>query len=215
MATVGQVASELGISERRVRQRIAEGSLLAEKVGRDWVVQSRPSALPRRVGRPLAARTAWDVVAVSAKCDEGLPSRRRARARRCLEALRDRDELAIAATLSPRAQRLELVAADIDLRDLAVDPRIVTSGLSSPLFQMAQPTLVEAYVEAEAASPFISDFLLRPARGQGEGNVVLHVVPVAGVLDLATAPIVVACDLVEHGSPRDVQVAHELIHRVS
>lgn len=53
-------AEHLGVSEARVRQRIAEGSLVAEKIGGRWLVDLDPAAGGRsHPGRPASSASVW------------------------------------------------------------------------------------------------------------------------------------------------------------
>ncbi|MGH3040865.1 MAG: helix-turn-helix domain-containing protein, partial [Gaiellaceae bacterium] len=67
MLSVQEVASHLGVNAQRVRALIAQGRLPAQRVGRDYVLDSVAVAafarLPRLQGRPLAARNAWSLLA--------------------------------------------------------------------------------------------------------------------------------------------------------
>lgn len=58
LLTVDQAAGELGISARRVRMLIAESTLKAEKVGRDWLIRSKDldKVRDRKPGRPPKAQ---------------------------------------------------------------------------------------------------------------------------------------------------------------
>jgi excisionase family DNA binding protein len=68
MAVV-EAAERLGLSERRVRQILADGVLRGERIGRSWVIEQsaidaiaddRPS-----VGRPWQPHSAWALLAVA------------------------------------------------------------------------------------------------------------------------------------------------------
>ena len=50
--TTKQAAEMMGVSERRVRGMIEEGTIRAEKVGRDWSIDSASIPTARMVGRP-------------------------------------------------------------------------------------------------------------------------------------------------------------------
>ena len=76
--SVPQAAERLGVSQIRVRQRIQEGSLVAEKVGGRWLVDL--SAVPRNRprGRPVKPELVWDAIrcvgaAERLKRDRGRP----------------------------------------------------------------------------------------------------------------------------------------------
>jgi excisionase family DNA binding protein len=79
--SLSEVAERLGVSERRVRQRISDGSLRAEKVGGRWLLDEADvlELDGRRVGRPLSADSAWALVgAAELLTDRGHGSHRRA-----------------------------------------------------------------------------------------------------------------------------------------
>lgn len=69
--SVSEAADRLGVHVQRVHQRIADGSLPAERVGRQWVI--RESDLARvdkhRAGRPLSRKSAWEVALVASGID--------------------------------------------------------------------------------------------------------------------------------------------------
>ena len=68
VVSVAQAAERLGVSVPRIHQRIADGSLVAERVGSQWVVdeQSLLRVQERnRAGRPYSARSAWAIIAAS------------------------------------------------------------------------------------------------------------------------------------------------------
>ena len=67
--SVAQAAERLGVSVPRIHQRIADGSLVAERIGSQWVIDERSLGRVqerREAGRPLSARSAWAVIAASA-----------------------------------------------------------------------------------------------------------------------------------------------------
>jgi excisionase family DNA binding protein len=61
MVSVSEAATELGVSVARIRQRIDEGSLVAEKVGGRWLVDlaSSGSADRPQRGRPVHPESVW------------------------------------------------------------------------------------------------------------------------------------------------------------
>src|SRR5262245_54718774 len=87
--SVAEASRLLGVGVARVHQRIAEGSLRAERVGSQWIVDELSLlrvAESRSPGRPLSARSAWALVALAEGDDEALSDlapveRARARAR--------------------------------------------------------------------------------------------------------------------------------------
>jgi DNA (cytosine-5)-methyltransferase 1 len=65
-----QAAEKLGISDIRVRQLIADGKIIAQQVGRDWVIED--SALNSvtvygKAGRPTKTESAKAAKTASAK----------------------------------------------------------------------------------------------------------------------------------------------------
>jgi excisionase family DNA binding protein len=60
--SVSEAAASLGVSSARVRQRIEEGSLVAEKVGGRWLVDLSVVPENRRRGRPVKPELIWDAI---------------------------------------------------------------------------------------------------------------------------------------------------------
>ncbi|MSY86414.1 MAG: helix-turn-helix domain-containing protein [Actinobacteria bacterium] len=57
--SVAQAAERLGVSVPRIHQRIADGSLVAERIGSQWVIDERSLGRVqerRKAGRPLCRR---------------------------------------------------------------------------------------------------------------------------------------------------------------
>lgn len=69
--SVSQAADRLGVNVQRVHQRIADGSLPAARVGRQWVIAEADLARLDRhpAGRPLSPRSAWEVALVASVVD--------------------------------------------------------------------------------------------------------------------------------------------------
>lgn len=60
--SVPEAAERLGVSSMRVRQRIEEGSLVAEKVGGRWLVDLSVVPENKRRGRPVKPDVIWDAI---------------------------------------------------------------------------------------------------------------------------------------------------------
>lgn len=227
--SVAEAAKRLGVSVPRIHQRIADGSLRAERVGSQWVVDelSLLQVAERRVpGRSLSARSAWALIA-TAEGDQGalagLAAVERARAEARLEkllALADaapREESDIRRTASVlrslligRASRELRKAADADLADLRQDPR--WRSLVSPAVSGIATLDVDGYLAASDLKSLTEDFLLMPA--SRDANVVIHVLP-EGQETYPRSKLLLAADLAERRGPREEARAAELLREVA
>jgi len=220
--SVAEAAVLLAVHPQRIHQRIREGSLPAVKVGNQWVVEMdevRRLKGRSRPGRPLSAKSAWDLLVVAAgdRAVSGLTPAARSRARARLRILLERASSAevdgVAADLDHalrnRARRALLVASPRDLLDLRDDERVHLSGVSLPESNMSAGDLVEGYVCSSDLDAVIGDYLLSAAP-RSRANVVLHVVsgpatnPAVVDLDhLVRSPLTIAADLAEHDGVRE------------
>lgn len=69
LISVSEAARRLGVGVQRVHQRIADGSLPAERVGSQWIVEEidvLPLLDRRGPGRPLSWRSSWALIAMAA-----------------------------------------------------------------------------------------------------------------------------------------------------
>lgn len=221
--SVAEAAERLGVHVQRVHQRIADGSLPAEKIGSSWVIDevdvSRIDKRPS--GRPPSARSAWNIVVLAAGNGADLPPGRLASAEHWLRVLqrlaRDASEDAVAAELRRllrnRASRRAYHASPRDLDDLRQDPRVNLSGVSDPGSGLASGDVVEGYVSADVADAVIDGYLLVPAASD-LANVVAHVYdPDIAPHDAVASPshLLVAADLAEHHGARESARAAQLI----
>lgn len=245
--SVSEAAAHLGVSEVRVRQRIEDGSLVAEKVGGRWLLDLNSidaAARPAR-GRPVSPLSVWySMLVLDASSLIGIPkvdlpnvelanvevpsielawpgviaqvksispaSRSRA-VHRLASALAHEDHDALLAWLSNRGERHLHVAADADLEPLREDDRLVRSGVSHPDSNMSDPRVAEGYVARADLEAIVRDHWLEAISLDDKPNVILHAVParppqVSGLL--------LAADLAEHGTPRELLRAHELLDEV-
>jgi excisionase family DNA binding protein len=224
--SVAQAAELLGVHPQRVHQRIREGSLAAEKVGNQWAVEV--ADLHRVMhhigpGRPLSAKSAWDLLAVAhddrlaAELSPSARSRARARLRNLLLNVSDADlddaVVLLARALRNRAERALYVASPRDLPDVRDDERVRLSGVSLPESNLAAGDVVEGYVSADDLSGLVDDYLLSVGP-RDRANVILHVVasdianPASAALDdLAHSQLALAADLAEHDGVRERDAA--------
>lgn len=84
MMSVVEAASQLNVSERRVRQMLADGSIRGERVGRSWVIDEGQLHHRRSLGRPWSASSAWALLALADGADLELPPVARSRAKKRL-----------------------------------------------------------------------------------------------------------------------------------
>lgn len=209
--SVAEAARRLGVGERRVQQRIADGSLPAERIGQRWVIDERdllPLQNQRDPGRPVSQRSAWAIIAASIARDAAPDARAEAASSwladlapseriRAHNRLRDllarnpkaRAEVDIAnvarelrSLLGNRADWLALRASPRDLDDVRADHRLALAGLSHPSSGIAAGEIVEGYLDAAALDAVVGDYLLEQVQHADDANVILHVVP-AGIAE--------------------------------
>lgn len=256
--SVPQAAERLGVSHARVRQRIEDSSLVAEKIGGRWLVDldaSQPA--PASKGRPVSPSSVWwslaaaevaravvprasiPALSVAARresllqrmrlaelrladqdvlapgfIDEAMKLSRSSRSRaihRFVEAVVERDYPALLAWLRNRGSRKLFVAASPDLAALRADSRLLLAGVSHPKSGLEDPRMVEAYVSEGDLVSVVNDHWLESPVIEDRPNVVLHVVPIRPP---EIGRMLLAADLAEHGGPREVQRAHELLDEV-
>ncbi|WP_067430130.1 helix-turn-helix domain-containing protein [Nocardioides jensenii] len=227
--SVPEAAARLGVVAQRVRQRIQDGSLPAERVGGQWIIDEKDLARiadSSAPGRPLSERSAWALVAAAEDNDALLhslsaPDRSRARARlRKLAAAQHDDPQEslrlLSVFLRNRAARCCYLAAGRDLNDLRNDPRIRLSGLSHPESGLASGDVVEGYVSVGDLDDVTQDYLLRDM-DRDRANVILHVVStdaeeILPFLSHAWNSLLMAADLSEYDGPRERHRAMEVLN---
>ena len=230
--SVPQAAAELGVSVARIRQRIDEGSLVAEKLGGRWLVDLASSGSvdrPQR-GRPVRPESVWySLLALRLAAPVDLPehegadllspelvaeaskispaSRHRAVAR-LSGAIARKDHDDILAWLRNRGERRVYQAAMAELQPLREDDRLLPSGLSHPDSLMHDPRVAEGYVAAADIDAVAADhWLERPSIDQ-RPSVFVHVVPARPA---RIGVLLLAADLAEHEGPRERRRAYELL----
>ena len=203
--SVAEAARQLGVGERRVLQRIADGSLPAERIGERWAIDERdllPLDDQRDPGRPVSERSAWAVIAeafaLHYEAEErkqasfwlaSLAPSERSRAKKRLRNLlahhpnaAAEEYIAEAAAelrvlLGNRAGRVLLHASSQALADLRNDDRLALAGLSSPASGIVAGDLVEGYIDAAGFEALVDVYLLDHVLRDADANVILHVVP--------------------------------------
>jgi excisionase family DNA binding protein len=227
--SVAQAAERLGVSVPRIHQRIADGSLSAERIGSQWVVDERSLLRIQersKAGRPYSARSAWAVIAASEDARDrvgvsrlAVSARTRMQLKRLLEPAAEpvADEevvrqlvVSLRSVFRNRAHRRLLRAAAADLADLRADERwamivdLGSSGLAS--------SDVEGYLAESLVKGILKDYLL--VESDRDANVVLHVVS-DGQYPYPDSRLRLAADLAEHRGPREEARAAELLHELA
>lgn len=229
VVSVAEAAAQLGVGVPRIHQRIADGSLRAERIGSQWVVDELSLlqvAERKSPGRPLSARSAWALIALSVGDYVALadlaPSERARAAARLSELFgevsrmprSERDVRRVAAILRlrfrNRAGRVLLKAADADLPGLRVDER--WESVLSPAASGIASGEVEGYLTSKRFKQLSDDFLLVPA--DRDANVIVHVLP-AGQHAYPDSLLRLAADLAEHRGPREERRAVELLREIT
>ncbi len=227
--SVAQAAERLGVSVPRIHQRIADGSLIAERIGSQWVVDERSLLHIQersKPGRPHSARSAWAVIAVSENDRDRMRAsgpaawaRARMQLKRLLEpavnpaggedAVGD-VAVSLRSVFRNRAQRRLFRAAPADLADLRADDRwAILADLGASGIASAD---VEGYLGESEVAGVIRGYLLVEAAS--EANVVLHVIPEAQH-PYPDSRLRFAADLAEHRRPREEARAAELLHELA
>jgi excisionase family DNA binding protein len=227
--SVAEAARSLGVGVSRVHQRIADGSLRAERIGSQWVVNELSllrAAERKEPGRPLSARSVWAIIALVEGDDESLralaPGERTRAGKRLVALLKLADDSpkheedvrriasALRSRMRNRARRELRKAADADLPALREDPR--WGSIINPAASGIASANLDGYVSPRNLKPLAEKFLLMSA--DGDANVVLHVLP-EGQKAYPGSKLLLAADLAEQRGPREELRAAELLYEVA
>lgn len=216
---VSDAASELGLSEQRVRALLADGSLEGQKVAGRWFVFPESISrmqLHRNVrGRQLSSSNAWAfLLAASGHDPDWLSPWDRSR-------LQDRlrsDWQRWIPRLRNRAQVVRVRAHPGSLRKLHSDRRLVLSGASAAKnrdVDVIGREELEAYVRKRDFRALIRHYKLESS---SRPNLILHVVDGEWPFpeNLREAPqAVVAVDLIESENARSRRAGNALFNRLN
>ncbi len=214
-----EAAEHLGVSSRRVRQMLSDGTLDGHRVGHGWVIEERSirtAATSRRPAhRPWTARSAWSVLALADGIDPRCTSYERSRAERRLAVglpnLLDR--------LGPRARRLSFYTHPGTRDRIAVQPGVVrTAASASPehALGLVGSGPLDAYLKSSDLQAIRNAFVMEERVERA--NVVFRVVedqmwPFPEGAAVAP-PAVVAVDLLESEDERSRRAGTELLQRL-
>lgn len=204
--SVSQASEILGVGASRVRALLREGRIDGQRLGRDWVVD--PCSLPRygRRVRPMSQRMAWALLDSELFGELSSAERLRIRKKRQLLAEVEAPELLLRDWVCERAKRRVLHSRSLEA--LADDERMVLSGASDARSGMLGAGLVEAYVRAKDLSSLVVEHLLVEPESRQFRNVYLHVVD---HMPEQLSTLVIAADLADHDSAREMNEARRLI----
>ena len=219
LLSVTSAAAELGVSPRRVRQMLSNGTLAGQRVGGVWVLDEHSVRVAGRTRRPAHrpwnAASAWAVLALAAGEDPAgtaaVRSRARERYARGLPELRDQ--------LRERAHIRWFYAHPSAVPRIADRPGVVrTAASAAPEHRLALAGSgpLDAYVRAGELEHLLRQVPME--EGADTFNVCLRSVHddcwpfPAGV---AVAPLpVVAVDLADSPNARERRVGSELLGRL-
>ena len=216
---VAEAASELGVSDRRIRQMLADGRLPGERAGRSWVLdelavqefaKSRSGA-----GRPWKPSSAWDVLAMAEGSRVPISPVDRHRAQKRLEL----GIGSILGQLANRAERHWFYAHPSVLEAILEHPRFVATGISalaSNHIDLVIADQIEGYAPKSELAGLIDQFALDSESERP--NALLRVAnddcwPFAPRQRHAPTPVV-AIDLLDSADERSRRAGRDLLNRL-
>lgn len=164
LISVSESAELLGISRARVHAMIANGTIRAEKIGHNWLIDrneiARRKRQSQRRGRPLSCSTAWRSIR-----DAELPGE-----------AQERDELR--RRLRPRAHHEAVRAHSSVLVDLVHNPDVVLSGRHAADLHGLPAGADDSSLDAYVKQSFFDDLVDRGAVSvrSDAPNVRLHII---------------------------------------
>lgn len=207
--SVKEVAAQLGVTERRVRQLIDAGALPARRVAGRLLVEEAGIPRSRPLARPMSPRIAWAFIRLLSRDPAAdISDRELARLERKRQTLRASPQPAVLlrSWLRSRAQLIRLTVSPSEVGGLLEDPRLVPSGISDARSEMSAGREAEAYVRPGDVEQLMADHLMAAVN---PANVWLHIVD----LPLPRpAPLgLVIADLADHDRAREDARVAELL----
>ncbi|RZV43613.1 MAG: DNA-binding protein [Acidimicrobiales bacterium] len=213
---VSEAAEKLCVSDRRVRQMLADGLLDGERIGRAWMIDAgdlrRVSRSRPKVGRPWNAASAWAVLALAEGKASALPPVERSRAKERFALGLDK----IVDRLAARADRRSFYVHPSVLAHLEESSKVVRGGVSAAADVGADILArgeFEGYVSGRHIAELVSAFGMDEQAARP--NVVLRVVDDSvwpfGSGQKVASRSVVAVDLLESADPRSRRAGMNLL----
>jgi excisionase family DNA binding protein len=206
---VKEVAAQLGVTERRVRQLIDAGALPARRVAGRLLVEEAGIPRSRPVARPMSPRIAWAFIhQLSNEPVVDISDRELSRLQDKYRALLASPQPAVLlrSWLRNRAQRLRLAIPPFEVEGLLQDPRLVPSGISDARSEMSAGREAEGYLRPGDVEHLMADHLMAAVIPP---NVWLHIVDRPLV---RPAPLgLVIADLADHDRAREDARVAELL----
>jgi len=178
--SVAEAARSLGVSSRRIRQLLGDGTLPGRHVGRAWLVPAAAVAelgsRKHRAGRPPAPLRAWALLDI---LDGGhapwLEKVARSQVRAQLASLENADAQTWRAALRGREDRRPISGHRAAVGRLCETHSVWPAGPGSARRARADLVVIEAvpefYVPAELWDDLAGELRLRPAVGQADAYV--------------------------------------------
>ncbi len=163
---LAEVASELGVSRRRVQAMVDSHMLAAEKIGAQWfvpieAVQQAKHVRRQKGGRPLKPASAWALVAERSQQRRRVSSAQLDAFRRKVRSRADHRDLYVHPSV------LDAVRHDADV---VLGGRDAADAAGAPV----DPTVVDAYVPRNRADSLVDRYRAKPDASRA--NLHLHIV---------------------------------------
>jgi excisionase family DNA binding protein len=218
MMSSAEAAECLGVSNRRVRALIADGSLPAQRIVGRWVVPADAVSnfTAYDVGRPMSEQSAWATLRyLSGSTSAGsLPSRLRHRV--CALSKMETPERKMRSWMTGRGMAVFLWALPPAVSLVENDDRVVLSG-DRAVRDLEPAELLRGYVQANQLDALVNTHGLRFVNGDKLPNIVLWAISDLNLIPRSpsnlrhAAGLVAAIDLLDNGAPRAVGVARQII----
>jgi hypothetical protein len=215
-----EAASQLGVRPEQVRGLIADGRVVAAKIGHELLVRSdsvhhRVHVVRPRAGRPWSPRMAWAVLWVASDLQpDWVSSAELVRVRRYAQ----RPPEQWPRLLTGRAVNRELMMLPSALKKLLDRPGVCVGGVEAAVAHGAPLVVGDDHRRELYVSGAVSDEL-RNARGvrwdSDTPNVLLRILPEPVAEQVTVSRImpraVAAADLLDLGDERSVLAANDLL----